>query len=259
MSEALVTASLCLFAFLAGFVDAVVGGGGLVQLPALFLLLPPESAAQTAVVLGTNKLSSLCGTSMAVVQYARRVPLNWRALLPAALVAFACSFLGARAVSLLAPAVLRPLILALLVGVAIYTFIRKDFGHRHAPRFTAERERLVGAGVGAVIGFYDGFFGPGTGSFLMFAFIGLFGFDFLTASASAKVVNFATNLSAVAYFAATDNLLYWPGVPMAACNVAGALLGARLAILKGNRFVRGFFLIVSGAMILRFGWEVLGR
>jgi hypothetical protein len=113
--------------------------------------------------------------------------------------------------------------------------------------------------VGAVIGFYDGFFGPGTGSFLIFAFIGLFGFDFLTASASAKVVNFATNLSAVAYFAATDNLLYRYGLPMAACNMAGAVLGARLALLKGNRFVRGFFLFVVGALILRFGWEVLGR
>jgi len=259
MSEPLVTAWLCLFAFLAGFVDAVVGGGGLVQLPALFLLLPPESAAQTAAVLGTNKLSSICGTSMAVWQYTRRVPLNWRALLPAALVAFVCSFLGARTVSLIAPAVLRPLILALLVGVAVYTVIRKDLGHLHAPRFTAERERLFGVVVGAVIGFYDGFFGPGTGSFLIFAFIGLFGFDFLTASASAKVVNFATNLSAVAYFAATDNLLYRYGLPMAACNMAGAVLGARLAILKGNRFVRGFFLVVVGALILRFGWEVLGR
>lgn len=259
MSEPFVTAGLCLFAFLAGFVDAVVGGGGLVQLPALFLWLPPESAAQTAAVLGTNKLSSICGTSMAVVQYARRVRLNWRTLWPAALVAFAASFLGARTVSLIVPSVLRPLILGLLVAVAIYTFIQKDFGHLHAPRFTAERERLVGAAVGAVIGFYDGFFGPGTGSFLIFAFIGLFGFDFLTASASAKVINFATNLSAVAYFAATDNLLYRYGLPMAVCNVAGAVLGARLAILKGNRFVRGFFLIVVGAMILRFGWEVLVR
>ena len=257
MSEPWITSWLGAVAFLAGLVDAVVGGGGLVQLPALFVVLPAEHVAQTAAVLGTNKLSSICGTSMAVWQYTRRVPLNWRTLFPTAMVALAGSLLGARAVSLMAPAVLRPLILVLLVAVAIYTFLRKDLGDLHAPRFTADRERRLGAVVGAVIGFYDGFFGPGTGSFLIFALIGLFGFDFLAASASAKVVNLATNLSAVAYFAATDNLLYRYGLPMAVCNMAGGLVGARLAILKGNRFVRGFFLVVVSAMILRFGWEVV--
>lgn len=120
-------------------------------------------------------------------------------------------------------------------------------------------EVWIGLGLGAVIGFYDGFFGPGTGSFLIFAFVGLFGFDFLLASASAKVVNFATNLSAVAYFAATGQILYGYALPMGACNVAGALIGARLAILKGNRFVRAFFLLVVAAMIVRYGWDVLRR
>ncbi|MCZ7635571.1 MAG: TSUP family transporter [Verrucomicrobia bacterium] len=259
MPEPLTIACLCAFALLAGFVDAVVGGGGLIQIPALFLFLPPAEAARTAAVLGTNKLSSICGTGMAVVQYARRVPLPWRSLLPAALVALVCSFLGARVVTLLNPALVRPLILGLLVAVAVYTYVRKDFGHRHAPRFPAGRERLFGMLTGAGIGFYDGFFGPGTGSFLIFAFIGGFGFDFLSASASAKVINFATNLSAVAYFAATDHLLYRYGLPMAACNMLGSMLGARLALGKGNRFVRGFFLVVVAAMIVRFGWEVLGR
>jgi uncharacterized membrane protein YfcA len=259
MPEPVTIACLCCFAFLAGLVDSVVGGGGLIQLPALFLCLPPATAAQTAAVLGTNKLSSICGTGTALAQFARRVPLNWRSLLPAAVTAFVFSFLGARVVSRLRPELLRPLILLLLVAVAIYTFIRKDFGSLHRPRFAAHHERLLGLALGGVIGFYDGFFGPGTGSFLIFAFIGLFGFDFLTASASAKVINFATNLSAVAYFAATDNILYRYGLPMAACNVAGSLLGTRLAILKGNRFVRGFFLVVISGMILRFGWEVIGK
>jgi uncharacterized membrane protein YfcA len=259
MPEPVTIACLCCFAFLAGLVDSVVGGGGLIQLPALFLCLPPATAAQTATVLGTNKLSSICGTGTALAQFARRVPLNWRSLLPAAVTAFVFSFLGARVVSRLRPELLRPLILVLLVAVAIYTFIRRDFGNLHQPRFAAHHERLLGLALGGVIGFYDGFFGPGTGSFLIFAFIGLFGFDFLTASASAKVINFATNLSAVAYFAATDNILYRYGLPMAACNVAGSLLGTRLAILKGNRFVRGFFLVVVSGMILRFGWEVIGR
>lgn len=259
MPEPWTTVALCAFACLAGFVDSIVGGGGLIQLPALFVLLPPGLASAVAAVLGTNKLSSSCGTGMAVVQYARRVRLNWASLLPAAVAAFGFSFLGARVVTRLNPALVRPLILGLLVAVAIYTFIRKELGALHAPRLTARHEQVFGALVGAAIGFYDGFFGPGTGSFLIFAFIGLFGFDFLTASACAKVINFATNLSAVAYFAATDNILYRYGLPMAVCNVAGSVLGARLAILKGNRFVRGFFLTVVTAMILRFGWEVMAR
>jgi hypothetical protein len=253
------TAYLCLFAGLAGFVDAIVGGGGLVQLPALFLWLPSAHAAVVPLVFGTNKLSSICGTGMAVVQYARRIPLSWRALAPAAGSAFVFSFLGARAVSLISSQVLRPLVLVLLVAVAVYTAVRKDFGNAHAPQLKAPPARLYGVLVGAGIGFYDGFFGPGTGSFLIFAFIGLFGFDFLTASASAKVINFATNLSAVAYFAATHSILYRYAVPMGLCNILGALAGARLAILKGNRFVRVFFLAVVTVMIARYGWAVLAK
>lgn len=248
---------LCAFAFLAGFVDSIVGGGGLIQVPALLLLLPPSQASHAAVVLGTNKISSIFGTGLAVRQYAARVPINWRTLAPAALSAFAFSFAGAHTLTSIPKDVLRPIILFLLVAVTIYTATRKDFGERHAPRHDPVRERNWGILVGVVIGFYDGFFGPGTGSFLMFIFIGWFGFDFLAASASSKVINFATNLSAVGYFAATGNILYHYGLPMAACNMLGSFAGTRLAILKGNRFVRTFFLVVVGAMVLRFGWEVL--
>jgi hypothetical protein len=247
---------LCLLALLAGFVDSVVGGGGLIQLPALFLFLPSSLAASVPAVLGTNKLSSICGTGMAVVQYARHVPVRWRSILPAGVIAFAFSFLGARTVSLLDTRVLKPLVLGLLVLVALYTFANKNLGNLHAPRFTLHRERQFGLLIGMGIGFYDGFFGPGTGSFLMFLFIGLFGFDFLTASASARVINFATNLSAVLYFAATERILYHYALPMAACNVLGSLAGTRLAIRKGNRLVRALFLLVVSAMILRFAWDV---
>jgi len=252
-------AGLCLFAFLAGFVDSVVGGGGLIQLPALFLFLPQSAAASIPAILGTNKLSSICGTGLAVSHYSRHVRINWSSILPAAAAAFVFSFLGARAVSALNPQLVKPLILSLLFVVAIYTYWHKDFGALHAPQFTAHRERRFGILVGIAIGFYDGFFGPGTGSFLIFIFIGLFGFDFLSASASAKVINFATNLSAVIYFAATDRILYRFALPMGACNMLGSLAGARMAIWKGNRFVRAFFLIVVFGMILSFGYEVLFR
>lgn len=250
-------AGLCAFAFLAGFVDSIVGGGGLIQVPALLLILPPVYASQLALVFGTNKISSICGTGLAVFQYARKIPIHWSSIAPSAATAFAFSFLGAHTLSSIPRQVLRPIILVLLIAVAAYTAMRKDFGDRHQPRHTPASERGWGILVGAVIGFYDGFFGPGTGSFLAFIFIGWFGFDFLAATASAKVINFATNLSAVAYFAATDNILYRYGLPMAACNMAGSFAGTRLAMLKGNRFVRTIFLVVAAGMVLRFGYDVL--
>jgi len=243
---------LCGFAFLAGFMDSMVGGGGLIQLPALFILLP---GAAVPTVLGTNKLVSIAGTSVAASQYARHVKIDWPAILPAALAAFVCSGLGARTVSRL-HLDLRPGILALLVAVAVYVFARKEFGAIHAPRMDAARRRWVGVGVGCVLGFYDGFFGPGTGSFLIFAFIGLFGLNFLAASASSKVINAATNLSAVLWFGFTGHLLWGLALPMAACNIGGSLLGTRLAVAKGSRFVRVLFLIVLFGIIVRFAWDV---
>jgi uncharacterized protein len=246
---------LCLFAFIAGLIDAIVGGGGLIQLPALFVFLPANLAASVPLVFGTNKLSSMCGTGVALVQYARRVKIPWPSILPAGLAAFAFSAIGAHVLQLVDSAFLKPLVLVLLVAVAIYTYSQKRLGHLHAPKFMANHERLLAIAVGVVIGFYDGFFGPGTGSFLIFIFIGLFGFDFLTASASAKVINFATNLAAVIAFSATGHVLYEYALPMGACNVLGALVGARLAILKGNRFVRGLFLGVVAIMIARFAYE----
>jgi uncharacterized membrane protein YfcA len=143
--------------------------------------------------------------------------------------------------------------------VALYTFLRKDFGSLHAPRLTETMEKLYGAAVGLAIGFYDGFFGPGTGSFLMFIFIGLFGFNFLAASASAKVVNIATNLSALLYFMFTDQVLYHIGIPMAICNMLGSTVGARLAINKGTGFVRIFFLVVVTGIICKFAYDSFFR
>ncbi len=252
-------ALLCFFAFLAGLVDSVVGGGGLIQLPALFVLLPAPLAASVPAVFGTNKLSSICGTAVAATQYARRVDVPWRPVLPAALTAFVFSAFGARCVQMLRGEFLKPMVLVLMIAVLIYTWLRKDFGDLHAPKLSARREVQAAIGFGMLIGFYDGFFGPGTGSLLMFVFVGLFGFDFLTATAGAKVVNLATNIAAVAAFALGGHVLYEYALPMGACNVAGALVGTRLAVLKGNRFVRVFFLCVVTVMIGRFAWELFGK
>ena len=248
------TLLLCASAFLAGFVDSVVGGGGLVQIPALLILLPPGTP--TADVFGTNKLVGITGTATAAWNFSRHVAIDWRAVLPTAAAGLACSVLGARTVSHLDPVVLRPMVLGLLTAAAIYTFARKDFGSLHAPRLSLSRQQWVGFGVGAVIGFYDGFFGPGTGSFLIFIFIGVFGFNFLSASAAAKIVNTATNLSTVIYFVLTDHVLYRLAVPMAVCNMLGSLTGTRLAILRGSRFVRLFFLAVVAAIICKLAFDM---
>jgi uncharacterized protein len=245
-------AFLCFFAFLAGFIDSIVGGGGLIQTPAMLVLLP---TVPIPTLLGTGKVAAIAGTSAAFLRYARNIQINWSSILPAAIVAFVFSFLGARVVSHIPTDALRPVILLLLIGVAAYTFMKKNLGTLHAPKLSPAREKALAVCLGAAIGFYDGFFGPGTGSFLIFAFIGLFGFSFLAASASAKLVNVATNLSALLYFAYTGQILYHIGIPMAICNIAGSQLGSRLALAKGSGFVRVFFLVIVSAIILKFAYD----
>lgn len=239
---------LCAFSLLAGFIDAVVGGGGLIQLPAALLLLP---GVPLPTVLGTNKFASFFGTSIAAQRLARHVKMDWSTVVPSAVAAFAFAFLGSFAVTLLNPALLRPLILGLLIVVAIYVFVVRDLGLIHEPKHGAHKARWLGILVGSVLGFYDGFFGPGMGSFLIFAFVGIFGFDFLSASASAKVINWATNLASLIYFSWSGHILFGVGFAMAACNILGAVLGTRLAIAKGSKFVRVFFLVIVCALIAK--------
>ena len=239
---------LCAFSMAAGFVDAVVGGGGLIQLPAALLLLP---GIPFPTLLGTNKFASFFGTSMAVQRYSRHVSIEWRTIAPAAAAAFLFAFLGSRAVNLLQPSILRPLVLVLLLVVAIYVFVVKDLGLVHQPKHAPRKARWIALLIGSGLGFYDGFFGPGMGSFLIFAFVGILGFDFLAASASAKAINWCTNLASIIYFSATGQLLYGVGLAMAVSNVLGATLGTHLAIRKGSRFVRVFFLIIVGGLIAK--------
>lgn len=245
--------SLCGFAFLAGFIDSVAGGGGLVQVPALFILMPTVPAPT---LLGTNKFASIWGTLFAFFQYARRMPVEWRATLPTCAAALAFGFIGARTVAHVPAEFLRPLVLVLLVAVLAYTLWKKDLGALHAPKLTHAGQLWMGLATGAAIGFYDGFFGPGTGSFLIIAFVGLFGFSFLAASASAKAVNVITNGAALAYFVTHGNVLYEVAAPMAACNVAGSFVGTRLALKLGSRFVRIVFIVVVSALIARYAWDL---
>ncbi len=241
-------------AALAGMVDAVVGGGGLIQIPALFTVFPQ---ATPGVLFGTNKLAAIFGTVSAAGRYARRIGVPWRAALPAALAAFAFSYLGAMTVSLLPKDWLRPLVLALLVAVAAYTLVRKDFGSVDENRVHGARDMALAMVLGAAIGFYDGFFGPGTGSFLIFLFIRFFGLDFLRASSAAKIVNAATNGAALLYFLPHGDILWETASAMAVANIAGSQVGAKLAIHHGSGFVRRVFLVVVTALIGKFGYDTL--
>lgn len=243
---------LSVAAFFAGLVDAVVGGGGLIQLPALFSTLPNAAPAS---LLGTSKLAGVLGTGAAAMNFARRVRLPWSTAAPAALTAFVLAFVGAYTVTRIPPDFIRKMLPFILLVVAIYTYKRKDFGALHAPLHAGRKEQAIAVLVGAGIGFYDGFFGPGTGSFLVFLFVRFFGFDFLGASATAKVVNVACNISALIWFGYSGHLLWQIGLTMAVFNVVGSLIGSRLAIKHGSAFVRQIFLLVVSALILKSAYD----
>jgi uncharacterized protein len=244
---------LSVLAFIAGFIDAVVGGGGLIQLPALLITLP-NSPLPT--IFGTNKIAALSGTSMAAIQYARKIRLNLKLLISISFSAFIASYYGAKTVSIINPATLKPIILVILITIAIYTFLKKDLGKLVTRQLPHSKQIFFGIIIGLIIGFYDGFFGPGTGSFFVLAFVLILGFEFVQASAYAKIVNCMTNISALIVFIRQGNFILGIAVLMAVFNIAGGILGSRMALRRGNSFIRIFFLIVVTILIIRYGYDV---
>lgn len=234
-------------AFFAGMVDAVVGGGGLIQIPVLLSSFP-----QTAIptLFGTNKVSSIAGTSASLWRYARAISIPWRIVLPATATALLGAWIGAALVAWISREAMRPLVVVMMLTVAIYTFMRKDLGQTEE-REASPRDAWLGALFGLIIGIYDGFFGPGTGSFLIFGFVRLFGMNFVRASASAKVINVATNISAIGFFASHGPILWAVGLTMAVCNLAGAQVGTQLALKHGAGFIRKAFLGVVCILIAK--------
>jgi uncharacterized protein len=243
-------------AFTAGLIDAVVGGGGLITTPALLLLLP---GAPVAGVLATTKASSIAGTTGAALSFAKSVKLDPRFLIPGMLTALPAAWLGARSVSHLDPAVIKPAILIVLVAMAGYTGWRPDLGLLSGKGIAPRAQPWAAAGIGAVLGFYDGFLGPGAGSMLVLAFILAFGYNFLQASALAKFFNWASNLGALLWFAPSGSVLWVIALPMAGCNLLGGVIGSRLAVVSGNVWIRRVFLAVVLALIARLGWNLYGR
>jgi hypothetical protein len=241
-------------AFGAGVIDAMAGGGGLVQLPALFAAFP--STPHTT-LLGTGKLAGFAGTTSAIFRFIRHVRIDWKLVLPAAAGAFVAALVGAWIATRIPPDRFRAMVPVLLALVLAYTLLHKDFGLQHRPRGQGRRGRALAAAGAGIIGLYDGFFGPGTGSFLVFLFVRGFGLDFLHASASAKIVNATTNVAALVLFGLTGELLWLLGLAMAACNVVGAQFGSHLAIRRGSGFVRVVFLLVVGSLIAKTAWDAL--
>jgi uncharacterized membrane protein YfcA len=241
-------------AFGAGFIDALAGGGGLIQLPALFAAFPQ---APHTTLLGTGKLAGFAGTSSAIARFIRHVKLDWGLLLPAAGGAFAAALVGAWLATGISPESFRALVPLLLSFVLVYTLMNKDLGRDHRPRGLGRNGRWLAAATAGIIGLYDGFFGPGTGSFLVFLFVRVFGLDFLHASASAKIVNAATNAAAIILFGLTGELFWLLGLSMSVCNIVGAQFGSHLAIRRGSALVRKVFLIVVFALIAKTALDAI--
>jgi uncharacterized membrane protein YfcA len=244
--------ALSLASLFAGFVDAIGGGGGLVLVPALFGAFP---GAAPGTLFGTNKAASIWGTGWATLQYARRVQLPWAALWPAALAALVGSGAGAWCVTVADATILRRALPFVLLTVLIYTLVRRNLGRVHAPRYQGRKQAAVASAIALIVGAYDGFFGPGTGSFLVFLFVRLLGFDFLHASASAKLLNTLTNAAALMLFAWNGHVWWHLAALMAVANVIGSLIGTRMALRHGAPFVRVVFVCVVALLIVKTVWD----
>jgi hypothetical protein len=251
--ETYIIVLLCVAAFAAGFIDAIVGGGGLIQTPAGLILLPN---LPVSTVIGTLKIPAFSGTSFAAYQYLKKVTMEWKLLVIMMAVALPAAFIGSILLTYMSNDFMKPLLLFILSLLVIYTYAKKNFGQHIAKDVSKITQIWNAVLISIVVGFYDGFIGPGTGSFLVVAFIALMGFDFLHASANAKMVNLSTNFGSICLFMIKGKIIWAIALPMAASNAFGGWLGAKLAITKGNGFIRIFFLVVVIGTLVRFAYDV---
>ncbi len=245
---------LCVVAFCAGFVDAIAGGGGLIQTP-LALAILPQFPVST--VIGTLKVPAFTGTAMAVKQYLKTTSINWIYLGVLASISFCSAFLGSFVLTRVNNEFIKPLLLVILVLLWFFTYLRKDFARKTLVTLTQKRQYVYGILIAIVVGFYDGFIGPATGTFFIMGFVFIVGFDFFKASAYAKMINLATNFGSICLFLLQGQILWKIALPMAFCNGAGGYMGAKLAILKGQVWVRYIFLFIMLLAICRFAYEVI--
>jgi uncharacterized membrane protein YfcA len=245
---------LSFFSFLAGFIDSVVGGGGLIQVPILLINFPQTPLAT---LLGTNKIAAISGTAMAAYRYVKNVRFDYLLLVTVSTFACIASYFGATLVVFFDSNLLKPIVFIILIGIAVYTWFNKDLGSFKGKFLPSWKRYLMGSILGLVVGFYDGFLGPGTGSFFVLGFVVLLGFEFLTATAYTKIINCITNISALVVFVKDGSYIFELGLLMAIFNIAGSLIGSNLAIKRGNHFIRYIFLVVVCMLIFKYGYDIL--
>lgn len=236
----------------AGWVDAVVGGGGLIQLPAM-LLVPGITPVQA---LATNKMASVMGTSVAAATYARRVRTDPKIVLPLAGMAFLGAIIGAVIATYIPQEAFTPILLVVLIVVGAFTVLKPQMGVRTTQRWHGARHVCAAAGIGLLVGTYDGALGPGTGSFFVILLVSVLGYAFMPATALGKIANLCTNVGALLFFIPTGHVLWGVGLSVGAANLVGGYLGARMAVSKGSRFVRIVFIVVIAALIVKFSFDV---
>jgi uncharacterized protein len=251
--ETYIIVLLCIASFLAGFIDAIVGGGGLIQTPVVLILLPNVAVSS---IIGTLKIPAFSGTSFAAYQYLKKVDMNWRLLIIMMVLAIPSAFMGSTLLNYVSNDFMKPLLFVILSLLLVYTYAQKNFGQQNISVIAPKTQVLYAVLISFVVGFYDGFIGPGTGSFLVLGFISLLGFDFLYASANAKMVNLASNFGSICLFLIKGKIIWAIAIPMVFCNACGGWLGAKLAISKGNKFIRILFLVVVLGTLIRFGYDV---
>lgn len=241
-------------ALFAGFIDAVVGGGGLVQVPLLFILFPELSHVQ---VIASNRFASLSGTSVAAFQYGRKMKMPWKIIGITGVFTALAAYGGTFAMRSIDSATFKPMLLVILIALTIYSFIKKDLGNQHALKYKGNKLILISSLIGAMMGFYNGFIGPGTGTLLVFSFVSVLGMGFLESSAQSKVINAMADAASLIGFLLSGAVLFKLAIPMMAANMLGGFIGSRAAMLRGNQFIRYVFLFVMSVLIIRLSWDLL--
>ncbi len=239
--------------FFAGFIDAVVGGGGLIQVPLLFILFPglPHTS-----VIATNRMASVAGTIVAAQSYTRKIKISSKNIIMAGIFATVASFGGTFLMKEFPTTIFKPVMLFVIIGLTCYTFLKKEMGHTELLKYKNRQLYMAFAMVGLVLGLYNGVIGPGTGTLLVFALVQVIGFNFLNASANAKVINAIADLASLIAFLLQNAVVFKVALPMMASNMLGAYIGSHMAIKKGNGFIRVLFIIILTILIVRFGWDV---
>lgn len=255
MAEYWLIGLACLAALFAGFIDAVVGGGGLVQVPVLLILFPQYTHVQ---IIATNRFASVAGTSVAAFHFIRSVGVEVGLAVATGICAAVTSFGGTFVMALISPAVFKPILLVVIALLAVYTFVKKDMGAHHQHRYEGKAQVLLCAALGLVIGFYNGFIGPGTGALLVFGLVSIAGMSFLKGSAMAKLVNAIADAASLVGFLINKAVVFKIALPMMACNMLGSYIGSKMAILRGNAFIRYIFLGVIVLLMVRLAWDVFG-